>query len=80
MKLNSERYQRRGSNSILYLKLIILWFAPDDLDKQVKVLAESLLLKFYNFLPKNQSSPLISSKIYTFNATKLYQINFQSKL
>ena len=79
MKLNIERYQRRGSDSIVYLNWIVLWFVLYDLDKQVKVLAESLLLKSSNVLSKNQCSLLISSKIYTFDATKLYQINLQSK-
>ena len=45
MKLNSGQSQRRVSNSILYLNWIVLWFAPYDLEKQVKVLAESSLLK-----------------------------------
>ena len=71
MKVNSQRCQKRDSTSVLYFTA--LWLASYDRSKQVKVLAES-------FLVEKPTSLQISCNMYTFDVTKLYQNNPQSKL
>ena len=71
MKVNSERYRKRDSNSIHYfteLHFDLLCM----IKKKVKVLPESLLLE-------KPISLQFSSNMHTFDITNLYQNNPQFK-